>query len=54
MDQFTINLLFVGGSFALYFGIEIWAREGSTKEIYVAGGGVNTVLNGMATAADWI
>lgn len=54
MDQFTINLLFVGGSFALYFGIAIWARAGSTKEFYVAGGGVHPVLNGMATAADWM
>lgn len=54
MDQFTINLLFVGGSFALYFGIAFWARAGSTKEFYVAGGGVHPVLNGMATAADWM
>jgi cation/acetate symporter len=54
MDQFTINLLFVGGSFALYFGIAIWARAGSTKEFYVAGGGVHPVANGMATAADWM
>ncbi|RBO84084.1 sodium:solute symporter family protein [Marinomonas aquiplantarum] len=54
MSQFAINLLFVGGSFALYFGIAIWARAGSTKEFYVAGGGVHPVLNGMATAADWM
>ncbi|BFM51230.1 sodium:solute symporter family protein [Marinomonas sp. THO17] len=54
MSQFMINLLFVGGSFALYFGIAIWARAGSTKEFYVAGGGVHPVLNGMATAADWM
>ena len=54
MSQFVINLLFVGGSFALYFGIAIWARAGSTKEFYVAGGGVHPVLNGMATAADWM
>lgn len=54
MSQFTINLLFVGASFALYIGIAIWARAGSTKEFYVAGGGVHPVLNGMATAADWM
>ena len=54
MSQFVINLIFVGTSFALYFGIAIWARAGSTKEFYVAGGGVHPVLNGMATAADWM
>ena len=54
MSQFWINLIFVGASFALYFGIAVWARAGSTKEFYVAGGGVNPVLNGMATAADWM
>ena len=54
MSQFWINLVFVGASFALYFGIAIWARAGSTKEFYVAGGGVHPVLNGMATAADWM
>ncbi|MEE2025695.1 MULTISPECIES: sodium:solute symporter family protein [Alkalimonas] len=54
MSQFAINLIFVGASFALYIGIAIWARAGSTKEFYVAGGGVNPVTNGMATAADWM
>ncbi|SBS35751.1 Cation/acetate symporter ActP [Marinomonas spartinae] len=54
MSQFVINFLFVGASFALYIGIAIWARAGSTKEFYVAGGGVHPVLNGMATAADWM
>lgn len=54
MSQFAINLLFVGASFALYIGIAIWARAGSTKEFYVAGGGVHPVTNGMATAADWM
>lgn len=54
MSQFTINLLFVGGSFALYIAIAIWSRAASTKEFYVAGGGVNPVVNGMATAADWM
>ncbi|MCZ2720638.1 cation acetate symporter [Marinomonas sp. 15G1-11] len=54
MSQFSINLLFVGASFALYIGIAIWARAGSTKEFYVAGGGVHPVMNGMATAADWM
>ncbi|MBE0403954.1 MULTISPECIES: sodium:solute symporter family protein [Halomonas] len=54
MSQFAINLLFVGASFALYIGIAIWARAGSTKEFYVAGGGVHPITNGMATAADWM
>ncbi|MFQ3786138.1 sodium:solute symporter family protein [Halomonas sp. A29] len=54
MSQFAINLLFVGGSFALYIGIAIWARAGSTKDFYVAGGGVHPITNGMATAADWM
>lgn len=54
MSQFAINLLFVGASFALYIAIAIWARAGSTKEFYVAGGGVNPITNGMATAADWM
>jgi len=47
-------MLFVGASFLLYIGIAVWARAGSTKEFYVAGGGVHPVTNGMATAADWM
>lgn len=54
MSQFWINIIFVSLSFALYFGIAIWARAGSTKEFYVAGSGVHPVVNGMATAADWM
>ena len=54
MSQFVINLLFVGASFALYIGIAIWARAGSTSEFYAAGRGVHPVTNGMATAADWM
>ena len=54
MDAQTLSYLFVGLSFALYIGIAIWARAGSTNEFYVAGGGVSPVLNGMATAADWM
>jgi cation/acetate symporter len=54
MDTQTLIYLFVGASFALYIGIAIWTRAGSTKEFYVAGGGVNPVMNGMATAADWM
>ncbi|MDO9594067.1 MAG: sodium:solute symporter family protein [Lutibacter sp.] len=46
--------ILVGVSFALYIGIAIWARAGTSKEFYVAGGGVHPVLNGMATAADWM
>ena len=54
MDLQTITYLVVGASFALYIGIAIWARAGSTGEFYVAGRGVNPVLNGAATAADWM
>ena len=46
--------ILVGVTFTLYFGIAIWARAGSTKEFYVAGGGVSPLANGMATAADWM
>ena len=44
----------VGLSFSLYIGIAIWSRASSTKEFYVAGGGVHPISNGMATAADWM
>jgi cation/acetate symporter len=54
MDLTTTTHLVVGLTFALYFGIAIWARAGSTKEFYVAGGGVHPIANGMATAADWM
>ena len=46
--------ILVGITFSIYFGIAIWARAGSTKEFYVAGGGVSPLANGMATAADWM
>lgn len=54
MDVQTLTYIIVGLSFALYIGIAIWTRAGSTKEFYVAGGGVHPVVNGMATAADWM
>ncbi len=54
MDQFTLNLIVIGLSFALYFGIAFWARASSTSEFYAAGQGVGPVVNGMATAADWM
>jgi cation/acetate symporter len=54
MDQYILNLIFVGGSFALYIGIAIWARAGSTSDFYAASRGVNPVVNGAATAADWM
>ena len=54
MDIQSWTFILVGISFALYIGIAIWARAGSTKEFYVAGGGVPAVANGMATAADWM
>ncbi|RJL04728.1 cation acetate symporter [Paracoccus aestuarii] len=54
MSQFTLNLIVIGLSFALYIGIAIWARAGSTAEFYAANRGVGPVMNGMATAADWM
>ena len=54
MDTQTWIYLVVGLTFALYIGIAIWARAGSTQDFYVAGGGVNPISNGMATAADWM
>ncbi|WP_273208605.1 sodium:solute symporter family protein [Marinobacter subterrani] len=54
MSQFAINLIFVGGSFLLYILIAIWAKAGSTKDFYVAGGGVHPITNGMAIGADWM
>ncbi len=54
MDLAQITYLVVGCSFALYIVIAIWARADSTQEFYVAGGGINPVANGMATAADWM
>lgn len=54
MDIKTLTFIVVGATFALYIGIAIWARAGSTTDFYVAGGGVPPVANGMATAADWM
>ena len=50
----TWTYILVGITFTLYIGIAIWARAGSTKEFYVAGGGVSPLANGLATAADWM
>jgi len=54
MDVQTWTYLLVGLSFALYIGIAIWSKAISTKDFYVAGGGVSPVANGLATAADWM
>jgi len=54
MDVQLLTYIIVGITFALYIGIAIKTRAGSTKEFYVAGGGVPPALNGMATAADWM
>ncbi|MDC1259307.1 cation acetate symporter [Flavobacteriaceae bacterium] len=54
MSVQTWTYILVGITFTLYIGIAIWARAGSTKEFYVAGGGVSPLANGMATAADWM
>lgn len=54
MDILTWTYILVGVTFALYIGIAIWSRAGSTKDFYVAGGGVSPLANGLATAADWM
>ena len=54
MDVKTWTYIIVGITFAIYIGIAIWAKAGSTKDFYVAGGGIPPLANGMATAADWM
>lgn len=54
MELQTLTYLVVGFTFAIYIGIAVWARAGSTSDFYVAGSGVHPVTNGMATAADWM
>ena len=54
MDAQFWTYTLVGITFSLYLGIAIWSRAKSTKEFYVAGGGIHPVINGMATAADWM
>ncbi len=54
MDAQTLTYIFVFLTFGLYIGIAIWSRASTTNEFYVAGGGVHPIVNGMATAADWM
>jgi cation/acetate symporter len=54
MDAQFWTYSLVGVTFSLYIGIAIWSRAQSTKEFYVAGGGIHPIINGMATAADWM
>ena len=54
MSLKTWTFIIVGITFAMYIGVAIWSRAGTTKEFYIAGRGVHPVLNGMATAADWM
>ena len=54
MELQTLTYIVVGFTFSLYIGIAFWARAGSTKEFYVAGGGIHPIANGMATGADWM
>lgn len=54
MSILVWTYIIVGITFAIYIGIAIWSRAGSTKEFYVAGGGVSPLANGVATAADWM
>ncbi len=48
------TFIIVGLTFAVYIGIAIWSKASSTKDFYIAGQGVNPIVNGMATAADWM
>lgn len=54
MDVQAWTFVIVGLSFAMYLGIAIWSRAGSSSEFYVAGAGVHPIVNGMATGADWM
>ena len=54
MDAQFWTYTLVGITFSLYIGIAIWSRAKSTKEFYIAGGGIHPIINGMATAADWM
>ena len=54
MDAQERTYLIIGLTFSLYIGIAIWARAGSTKEFYIAGGGISPLANGIATAVDWM
>lgn len=54
MDLQTLTYITVGASFLLYFAIAIASRVSSTSEFYVAGKHVHPIINGMATAADWM
>lgn len=54
MDILTWTYIIVGLTFLLYIGIAIKTRASSTKEFYIAGGGVSPLVNGIATAADWM
>lgn len=48
------TFVMVGISFAIYIGIAIWSKARSTGEFYVAGSNVHPIVNGLATAADWM
>jgi cation/acetate symporter len=54
MSVLIWTYILVGITFSLYIGIAIWSKASSTKDFYVAGGGVSPIANGMATAADWM
>jgi len=54
MDVQIWTFIIVGITFSIYIGVAVWARAGSTSDFYVAGGGVHPIVNGMATAADWM
>ena len=49
MDVQMWTFIIVGLTFALYIGIAVWSRVSSTKDFYVAGGGVHPIVNGIAS-----
>ncbi len=54
MDIQAWTYTLVGATFAVYIGIAMWSRAGSTSDFYIAGSKVSPLANGMATAADWM
>ncbi|MFS4494745.1 sodium:solute symporter family protein [Maribacter sp. 2308TA10-17] len=54
MSAQTLTFIFTAITFSIYALIAVKTRAKSTKDFYVAGGGVHPVANAMATAADWM
>ncbi len=52
VDPWTVFWVIL--TFSIYIIIAIRSRAGSTDDFYVAGHDVHPIVNGMATAADWM